>query len=191
MNENVGRGAAFALIAIPAAVVIFALAATAFAYWGIAAFLVPTIAAALYVRGAGAPLSRNGWGAFVGISAAAIVLGIVGGLGGAAWAQFSSVNGKGGLLGAPFLRTLGSQFSNIDTIISVLIAVAIGAIAIVGAIRGSRTRAAQQQATDVSASAPAAAPVSAAPPTPSAPPVAPNQPSPGVILNGKPIDPQK
>src|SRR4051812_3075923 len=187
--ENVGRGVAFAALSIAAAIIIFAIAGGIFQFWGVAAFVVPPIAAALYARGAGAPLSRRGWAPFVGVNVVAIILGIVGGVIGGAWAGFTTVGGNGGPFGAPFLHLVGNQFSDPDTLLPVVIALALGAVSIVSVIRGPRNRPAQVVA-------PGTLP-SSAPPAPPAPPVAPaspvppasQQPSPGVMLNGKPVDP--
>ena len=167
MTENVGRGAALTLLAVPAAIILFAVAGLIFEFWGVAAFLVPPIAAALYTRGAGAPLTSRGWAPFIGINVAAILLGMLGGVVGSTWSAFSSVGGNGGLLGAPFLHQVGNRFSNPDTVLPVVIALAVGAVAIVGVIRGPRN--AQQRA--------AVAPGTLPPATPAAAPAAKARPS--------------
>ncbi len=181
--ENVGRGTTFALLAIPAAIIIFAIVAGLFQLIsGIAAIVIPYIAVWLYQKGAGAPLSRAGWGPFVAVSAIAIVLGTVSGIVAATYAGYL---GKGGIFSSAFLRTLINQFTvNLgDNVLPLLIGLGLGAVGIASVIRGPRGRAAQIEtptATD--------APAPAAPPAAPVPPAA-NQPSPGVMLNGKPVDP--
>ena len=188
--ENVGRGAAASVLAIPAAIILFAIAGSIFEFWGVAAFLVPPIAAWLYAKGAGTPLTRRGWGAFIGINVVAIALGILAGIVGQAWAAFSSVGGNGGPFGAPFLHQVGNRFTSPDTVLPLIIAIAVGAVAIVGVIRGPQNRATPAAAPGTLPPAtPAATTAPSAPPAAPAPPVAPNLPSPGVILNGKPVDP--
>lgn len=206
--ENVGRGAAFALLAIPAAIIVFAVIAGLFQIIsGIVAIVVPYIAAWLYKKGAGAPLTRAGWGPFILVSAAAVVIGTFTGIVAATYAGYL---GDGGLLSESFLTTLGYQFTRYfgDTIIPILIGLGLGGVGIAGVIQTERKKAAAEAAAEASASAvpvaptasgaPAVpvAPTAAAPAAPVAPtapaiPLAPNQPSPGVILNGKPIDPNK
>lgn len=185
-TENVGRGTTFALLAIPAAIIIFAVVAGLFQLIsGIAAIVIPYIAAWLYQKGAGAPLSRAGWGPFIGVSAVAIVLGTISGI---VAATYSGFLGKGGLFSSAFLRTLLNQFSgNLgDNIVPLLIGLGLGAVGIASVLRGPRGRAAQV-ATPTATDAPAPA---AAPPAVPAPPAA-DQPSPGVMLNGKPVDPKQ
>lgn len=203
--ENVGRGAAFALLSIPAAIIIFAVVAGVFQIIsGIAAVVIPYIASWLYKKGAGGPLTRAGWAPFIGISAAAIVLGTLTGIIAATYAGYL---GNGGPFSAAFLRTLSSQFTtNLgDNVLPLLIGLGLGAVGIIGVVRGPRTRPGTQPAPDQSTAAPTgtavpastAAPASTAPdaaaPARVAPPIppAPNQPSPGVLLNGKPIDPNQ
>jgi hypothetical protein len=178
----VGRGATLTLLAIPAAIVVFAVVAGVFQIIsGIVAVVIPYLAAWLYKKGAGAPLTRAGWAPFMGITAVAILIGTFVGIVAATYAGYL---GNGGPLSAPFLRTLGNQFTtNLgDTAIPILIGIGLGAIGIVGVIRGPRGKAAT--------TAPSAAATPTAAPTIPAPP-APNQPSPGVLLNGKPMDPRQ
>lgn len=188
-TENVGRGTTFALLAIPAAIVIFAIVAGLFQLIsGIAAIVIPYIAAWLYQKGAGAPLSRAGWGPFVGVSAVAIILGTFTGI---VAATYRGYLGHDGLLSGPFLRTLGNQFTTNfgDNIVPLLIGLGLGAVGIASVIRGPRTRVAGTSggAATVAPITPVAPQENATP----APPIAPNQPSPGVMLNGKPIDPNQ
>lgn len=182
-TENVGRGATFALAAIPAAIIIFAIIGGLFQLIsGIVAIVVPYIAAWLYQKGAGTPLTRKGWGPFVAVTAVAIMVGTLTGIIAATYAGFL---GKSGLFSSAFLRTLLGQFTTNfgDNILPILIGLGLGAAGIVSVLRGPRTRVAPVTP----------APDAAAPAAPAAPPVppAPNQPSPGIVLNGKPIDPQQ
>lgn len=195
--ENVGRGATFALLAIPAAIIIFIIVGGVFkfSFAGIASIVVPYIAYALYTRGAGAPLTRKGWGPFIGVAAAAVVVGTFTGIVALAYALYL---GHDGLLSTVFLRSVGNQIGSADGAISILVGLGIGAVGIVGAIRGQRNAQTQAAARAAAASAaapaapvtPPAAPLAAPPVAPPAPPAA-NQPSPGVLLNGKPIDPKQ
>jgi len=187
--ENVGRGATFALLAIPAAIIVFAIIAGIFQIIsGIVAVVVPYIASWLYTKGAGAPLSRAGWGPFIGITAVAILLGTFTGI---VAATYASYLGNGGFFSAAFLRTLGNQFTtNIgDDVLPILIGLALGAVGIAGVLRGPRNRVTAPVANPYTPTAPDAT----APATPIAPPAPPaaNQPSPGVMLNGKPVDPKQ
>ena len=200
--ENVGRGAAFALLAIPAAIIVFIIVGGVlqFTFAGIASIVVPYIAISLYTRGAGAPISRRGWGPFIAVAGAAVIIGTFTGIIALAYARYL---GHDGILSAPFLRTVGNQIASADGAISLVIGLGIGAAAIVSAIRGPRSRVAPGAPVAPAATGPAvppappaapSAPASAAPVVPPvAPPVppAPNQPSPGVLLNGKPIDPKQ
>ena len=186
-TENVGRGATFALLAIPAAIIIFIIVGGVlqFSFAGIASIVVPYIAMSLYTRGAGAPISRKGWGPFVAVAVVAVVIGTFTGIIALAYARYL---GHEGILSAPFLRTVGNQIASPDGIIALVVGLGLGAVAIFGAIRGPRGRVAPGAAPAASA---ATTPAPAAPPvTPPAPP-APNQPSPGILLNGKPIDPKQ
>jgi hypothetical protein len=189
--ENVSRGATFALLAIPAAIIVFAVIAGVFQIIsGIVAIVVPYIAAWLYKKGAGAPLSRAGWAPFIGVSVVAIVVGTFTGIAAATYAVFL---GDGGPFSPAFLRALGAQFSNGDSLLPILIGLGLGTAGIVAVIRGPRTRVTPGAAPVASSVAPAttAVPDAATPVMPATPaiPPAPNQPSPGVILNGKPVDP--
>ncbi len=191
--ENVGRGAAAALLVIPAAIIVFVAVAMFFnTISGFAAIVIPPMAAWLYAKGAGAQLTRAGWGPFVAVSVAAVLIGIFSGIVAGTYAGFTKVGGNGGLFGAPFLHTLSNQFTSGigDAIIPILFGLALGAVAIVSVLRAPRTRVGAPPATPVPATPTAATPP-VTPPAPPAPPLAPNQPSPGILLNGKPLDPDK
>lgn len=186
--ENVGRGATFALLAIPAAIVIFIIVGGVFkfSFAGIASIVVPYIAYALYTRGAGTQLTRKGWGPFIGVAAIAVVVGTFTGIVALAYALYL---GNDSLLSTVFLRSVGNRIASGDGALSIIVGLGLGAVGIVGAIRGQRTN-------RVVPAAPAT-PDASAPVAPVAPPVAPpvppaaNQPSPGVLLNGKPINPKQ
>ncbi|CAN5380159.1 hypothetical protein BH11ACT5_BH11ACT5_23380 [soil metagenome] len=189
--ENVGRGATFALLAIPAAIIVFIIVGGVlrFTFAGIASIVVPYIAISLYTRGAGAPISRKGWGPFIAVAGAAVIVGTFTGIIALAYARYL---GHDGLLSGPFLRTVGNQIASADGAISLVIGLGIGAAAIVSAIRGPRSRVAPAAApaAPMATTPPPAAPPVAPSVAPPAPPV-PNQPSAGILLNGKPIDPTK
>ena len=203
-TENVGRGTLFALGAIPVAIVAFAIVGAIGFISGIVAVVIPSIAGWLYVKGAGAPLTRKGWAPFILVSAAAIILGTLAGIAGSTYQAYSSVGGSG--LTPVFWTTFGKAITNggVDLAFAVLIGVGLGAAGIVGVVRGAgkfagantNRVAAQQPVTPVAypTDAPAAptAQTPVAPPAPPAAPVTPpaaNAPSPGVMLNGKPVDP--
>lgn len=211
--ENVQRGSLFALLSIPAAIVLFAIVGGLFSMIsGIIAIAIPFIAAFLYTKGAGAPLSRAGWLPFILISAVAVVLGTFTSVVAATFNGFLSVGGDGGLFGSAFLTTLGRTFNRLDDIIfPILIGLGAGLLGIVSVIRNKNQAktavapAAEPWATDQQPVTPVAnwqspqpvAPVAdqtavppVAAPTP-APRAQANQPSPGVMLNGKLIDPNK
>lgn len=192
-TENVGRGSLFALGAIPIAMIAFGLlGALLGGIGGIAAIVIAPIAGWLYAKGAGAPLTRKGWGPFIGISAAGVVLGTATGIVAATYNGFSSVGGDGGLFGSAFATTLRNQLTtNFENLaFPLVIGLGLGAAGIVSTLRGNARLGNRVAPAAVSPVAPnAAAP--AAPPAAPLPPVAPNTPSPGVILNGKPLDPDK
>jgi len=189
-TENVGRGATFALLAIPAAIVIFIIVGGVlqFTFAGIASIVVPYIAISLYNRGAGAPISRKGWGPFIAVAAVAVIIGTFTGIIALAYARYL---GHEGILSAPFLRTVGNQIASGDGILALVVGLGIGAAAIVGAIRGPRGRVAPAAAPAAPAAPVSTTPAPPAPPVAPPAPPAPNQPSPGVLLNGKPIDPKQ
>lgn len=190
--ENVGRGATFALLVIPIALVIFAIVGGVIGLIpGLAAVVVPGIANWLYLKGAGVPQARTGRGALIAIIAVAVILGLIVGTIGAFYHGFLSVNGKGGLFGPAFATTLRNGLGNIeDVILPILLGLGLGAAGIAG-IFGNKNR--RQQAATVAAPQQPDVPAAAAPPAaPAAPAVTPpNQPSPGILLNGKPLDPQQ
>ncbi|MCU1412083.1 MAG: hypothetical protein JWR04_2790, partial [Rhodoglobus sp.] len=134
-TENVGRGATFALLAIPAAIIIFIIVGGVlqFSFAGIASIVVPYIAMSLYTRGAGAPISSKGWGPFVAVAAVAVIIGTFTGIIALAYARYL---GHEGILSAPFLRTVGNQIASPDGIIALVVGLGLGAVAIFGAIRG-------------------------------------------------------
>lgn len=180
---NLGRGLAFAALAIPAAILAFAVIASLFGIiTGLIALAVPYLSVWLYGKGAGAPLERAAWLPWGAVTAVAVILGIISSFVAGIYAAFTAVGGDGGPLGPVFLSTLSRQLgaSVGDNMLPVLLGVGLGAVGITGVIKQSRARAAQP--ADVAA--PLTPPVQAPP----APP-APNQPSPGVMLNGQPLDP--
>jgi len=193
--ENVSRGTLFALAAIPFAIIAFAIVAGFGFISGIVAVIVPSIAGWLYTKGAGAPLSRKGWGSFILVSAAAVVLGTLASIFTSAYQSYTSVGGSG--LTSAYWTAVAGRFTNggADLLFALLIGIGLGIAGIVVVLRGggkfgaansNRLTPAQTQALVADATA---APIPAAAPV--APPAAPaaNQPSPGVMLNGKPMDP--
>lgn len=191
-TENVGRGVTFALLSIPASIVMFALlAGFTSIISGLIAIVVPTIAAGLYARGAGAPLSRKGWGPFVAVAGVAVVLGTFAGIVGATWANYK---GHDGFFSSTFFRSVGSQFTvNLEnSALPILIGLGLGAVGIAAVLRNPRSKTGLSAQKEAEAAAPATPVAPATPAAPAVPvPPAANQPSPGVILNGKPVDPSQ
>lgn len=187
--ENVGRGTTFALLAIPASLILFAIVGGLLGIvTGLAAIVVPYIAAWLYSKGAGAPLSKAGWPPFISISVVAIILGTVVGVVGGFYNAFTRVGGDGGLLGSAFWTTVRLQLTdNIDAyFFPIFVGLALGGAGIIAVLRGRHVKPAGK-ATAKATGNPAKRAV------PPAAPTAPlqNKPSPGIILNGKPLDPDK
>lgn len=197
---NVQRGALFTLLTIPASIAIFAVIGGVFGIiTGLAAIVVPYIAGWLYSKGAGARLSREGWGPFIGITAVAVILGTSVGILGGFYHSFTRVGGDGGILGSAFWTTVRTQLTDNlgDNAFPVIIGVGLGIVGIVSVLRG-RTLGSPSAGGGpgplAQSSMPGAVggsqPGTGAPVTPPAGPVT-NQPSPGIILNGKPIEPDK
>ena len=198
-HENVQRGALFTLGAIPIGIAAFALVAGLFGFiTGIIAIVIPYVASWLYTKGAGAPLTRKGWLPWIAITAVAVVVGTFSGIVAGAYNAYQSVGGSG--LTPAFWTSVGNQFTRngVDTLFALVIGIGLGLVGIVSVLRGGRgfgarnaNRLTPAQTDAIAPDAPASAtPPPAAPPA-AAPPVAPNQPSPGVMLNGKPVDPDK
>lgn len=200
--ENVQRGSIFALVAIPVAIAIFAIIGGVFGIiTGIAAIVIPYIAAWLYSKGAGAQLTRAGWVPFIGITAVAIILGAAAGILGGFYHSFTRVGGDGGILGTSFWTTVRNQLTDnyADNAFPIIVGIGLGIVGIVSVLRG---RTLNSRSTGggpgplAQSSMPGAlggSPTDASAPTTAPPPAKPtaNQPSPGVILNGKPIEPDK
>jgi hypothetical protein len=211
-TENVNRGLLFSLGAIAAAIVGYAILSGVIGIYGyvtgIVAFAIPLFGSWLYTKGAGTgpKAGRMPW---IGIMAAAIVVGALTVVVASAWYAFSRVGGDGGLFASAFWRTVVRAAGNGEVILQVVITLAVGAFGIFAALR-DRKKAAVTAAPAASpfgnTATPAAspfettpdgAPAQVAPPAPGtpvppvAPPAAPAQPSPGVVLNGEPVDPDK
>jgi hypothetical protein len=209
-TENVSRGLLFSLGAIAAAIVGYAILSGVIGIYGyvtgIVAFAIPLFGGWLYTKGAGTgpKAGRMPW---IGIMAAAIVVGALTVVVASAWYAFSRVGGDGGLFAPAFWRTVVRAAGNGEVLLQVVITLAVGAFGIFAALRDRKKAGAVAPAASPfgSAAAPAApfatapdgAPAQVAPPAPGtpvppvAPPAAPAQPSPGVVLNGEPVDPDK
>lgn len=213
---NLVRGLLVAALIVPITVVVFAAVG---GFIGLPAsfgsLFIPYVAAGLYRKGAGVALTRPAWPGYIAVCVAAIVLGAITSFIAVAGYQFTQVNGKGGAFGGAFATTLRTQLTDGGAPIPILFGLAFGTAALVSVIRANRsgvttagsTAPATPDGWKVAPTAkgtPADQATSAVPPasvpwasTPTAPPAArrpvpePNQPSPGVLLNGKPIDPQK
>ena len=218
--ENVSRGSIFAAGAIPIAIVASALLGSFLGIAsGIVALFVAYIAGFLYSKGSGGAVNGKlvgpaGRVPYIVIAVVAILLGTITSVVSATYAAFTSVGGDGGLFGGPFMTTLTRQLGNPENFLfPVALCFVFGAVGIVSVVRGPRNAPVATQPDVVFPSQPGAAAqppqpgypaqpavypttdqapaVPPAPAIPSAPPTALNQPSSGIILNGKPIDPSK
>ncbi|MGV8881704.1 MAG: hypothetical protein ACOH19_06095 [Rhodoglobus sp.] len=214
--ENVSRGVIFALVAIPISIAASALFGGLFGIAsGIVALVIAYVTGWLFSKGSGGPFEGKSVGPagrlpYILIASAAVILGAMTSIIAAVYSGFTSVNGRGGLFGAPFATTLGRALQDPeDFLFPMALCLVFGLVGIAGVVRGPRTPAANVQqpvqpgtfpAANQTVTPPPVMPTAAAPAAPSAP-VAPltqppaggliNQPSPGIILNGKPIDPSK
>ena len=197
--ENVGRGLLFSLGAIVVAIVGYAILSGIIGVigWvtGLVAIAIPLAGAWLYTKGAGTP-PKAGRMPWIGIMVAAIIVGALTVVVASAWFRFSQY-GKGGIFSPVFWTTVVRSAGDGEVILQVVIALAAGAFGIYTALRQKPTPGAAQApaaspfgtaAPDASLAAPIAPP---APGTPSAttPVPPPAAPSPGVMLNGEPVDP--
>ncbi len=184
-TENVTRGILVTLLVIPLAALAGILIGAVGLIEGLAAIIVGPAAGWLYAKGAGAPLSRRGWVPFLAISVVGVAVAILAGIVASAFRAFQAVSGDGGLFGPAFRTTLTNAFTSGNATFPLLLGLALGLIGVFGALR-SRTTPSGRIAPEAMAARDAAAPVT---PTPPAAPLPPNTPSPGVILNGEPLDP--
>ena len=184
-TENVTRGILVTLLVIPLAALAGILIGMVGLIEGLAAIIVGPAAGWLYAKGAGAPLSRRGWIPFLAISAVGVVVATLVGIVASAFRVFQSVSGDGGLLGSAFRTTVTNVFTSGNATFPLLIGLGLGLVGVFGALR--------QRSTPSGRIPPASMPGAdaAAPATPPAPaaPLPPNTPSPGIILNGEPLDP--
>jgi hypothetical protein len=182
--ENVGRGTVFALATIPIAIIAFAI----FGYIGVFPFIIgiatPFVAGWLYRLGAGGKLGRAGWVPFIVISMVSVVLGVFAG----AIATVYKTFGFGGQFGNALVVNLRNFTPGGEGFFAVL-GVILGIVGIVLTLRQVNATPAQQIAQNTAQWTPPA-PDATTPPPPAAP-AAPAAPSPGVTLNGEPVDPDK
>ena len=187
--ENVSKGTLFSLLAIPLAIVVFAIIGT----WGtyfvfIVSVFVPASAAFLYRAGSGGRLEQ-GRPQFFLVSIIAVVVGVATGLVATAFGRYLAVGGDGGLLGplfrSTFIRSIGTE----EFIMQGLVGLGLGVVGMFSALRSVKALQSAVTAPVIATDLPAG---TAAPGTPITPPaVTPpiTKPSPGIILNGKPLDP--
>lgn len=201
--ENVRRGALVALLTIPLSILAFAVISGFFGLIsGFTAIVIPVVASWLYTKGAGAPLTRAGWAPFIGISAVSVVLGVASGIIASAYYGYERVGGDGGILAPAFWTSVRNLFSSgfENFLLPVIFGLGLGAAMIFSVIRGPRaggragagnrlTPAQVDSITD--AQTPVTPQPSTTPPAtpPAAAPIA-NKPSPGIMLNGEPLDPK-
>lgn len=210
-GERVGRGLAFAALAIPggaiaAAIVFSVLSGIPIMLTAAGGLFVTIFAQWLYTAGATAPPKRGIWPLVAICAVAVVVTGVVGYLA-AAFAAFRSVGGRGGLFGSTFADTLAGRMERDPS--EVLIILGLLAVGCALALANRPRREAQRRAADAAAAAqsvpPVGAPVVAPPPPPpvaspavtappppppapvapaSATPPAPPPPAPGTALPG-------
>jgi hypothetical protein len=179
----------FTLLAIPLAIVVFAIVGT----WGtyfvfIVSLFVPASAAFLYRAGSGGRLEK-GRPQFILVSIVAVVIGVATGIVATAFGRFSAVGGDGGLFGSVFQSTLLRSLGTEEFLAQALVGLGLGIAGVFGALRSAKTLQDAATAPVIATDLPAG---TAAPGTPIAPPaVTPPiaKPSPGIILNGEPLDP--
>jgi hypothetical protein len=188
--ENVGRGLLFSLGSIVIAIVGYIILSGVIGIYGyitgIVAIAIPIASAWLYSKGAGAPV-KAGRLPWIGITAAAIVIGAITSVLAGAYSAFSRVGGDGGFFAPAFWRTVTNLAGSADFLLPVVITLAAGAFGIFSALRAPRTGANPNRFFPQASPTDAAAPV-IPPPASGVTPPPPAAPSPGVILNGKPVD---
>jgi len=141
--ENVPRGVLVALLAIPLAILGFVAVAWVFDSAGGAypvlpiavAFLVPTVTAFLYSKGAGSKIGSVGRPWFIVISLIAVLVGAVASFIATAYFAFVRVGGDGGLLGSAFATTVANKATSVDVVTPLIIAVMLGVVGIVLTLR--------------------------------------------------------
>lgn len=185
-TENVPRGILLSLLAIPLSIALFALVGGLLGgVSGIVAVVVPAVAAWLYAKGSGAALSRRSLVPVIVVSIVGIIVGMLVGIVATALKTFTAVGGDGGLSNPAFWTTVRNLFGDVDGLFPILLPLALGAVGIASVVRTARAAGTQQaaSATPIASAAPTAPPATNTPPVP-------NAPSPGVILNGEPLDPE-
>lgn len=208
-REKVLPGSLLALLAIPLGIVAYAIVGgilgdqISFVLGAISAFL-PGVAALLYRKASGGTL-KAGKVPVVLISIVAIVLGVGAGLVATVWSGFSGVNHQSGIFSAAFATTFASKLTSGSLIIQLLIGLGLGVVGVLAMLRtpastpsptaaplGNAQADAVVNAPLPPGTAPAGTPLFGDAVAPPAAPVAPssNAPSPGILLNGKPLDPK-
>jgi hypothetical protein len=129
---------------------------------------------------------QAGRGPWIAITAVAVIIGALTSLIAGAFSTFTRVGGDGGFFAPAFWRTVGNLAGNVDFLLPIIITLAAGAFGIYLALRGPRNAVAG--VGNPNRIPPSAMPADAADSVAPAPPAAP---SPGIILNGKPLDEQK
>lgn len=185
--ENVSRGTIFALATIPIAIVVFAI----FGYIGIFPFIIgiatPFIAGWLYRMGSGGKLTRAGWVPFIVISMVSVALGVIAGAMGTVYKLFGFGTQFGNALGIN-LRNFMPGGEGFFAVIGLIL----GIVGIVITLRQANATPAQQIAANTAQWTPPPAAGSTPPPAaPAGTTPPPAAPSPGVTLNGEPVDPDK
>ena len=167
-GERVGRGLAFAALAIPggaiAAAIVFSLLSGIPIMLTAAGGLFGTIFAQwLYTVGATAPPKRGIWPLVAICAVAVVVTGVVGYIA-AAFAAFRSVGGRGGLFGSTFADTLAGRMERDPSEVLIILGLLAAGCALAFANRPRRE--AQRRAADATAAAQSVPPVGGAVTTP-------------------------
>jgi hypothetical protein len=135
-SENAARGAAWALLAVPASMIVFGVLGGGLGLIsGIPAFGVPLLTAWLFARGSGGRLAPSGWRRFTILTSIAVVVGLLTGVMTAAAHAFVRVGGEG--LGA-YATTVRNQFASAGTVLQLLLGLALGTTALILMLRRSR-----------------------------------------------------
>ncbi len=183
-SENVQRGVILALVALPLGVVAWDV------LWGfgfvasIVSFGIAYLAARLYRFGSGGRVSRSGAIAIATITIGTLIIAFISGFAVELVGEYSRITGASipeSLVSSRFWTIVFAAMTAPQSLISLLLAAAFGALGCFGILRGAF----RQSAAQAGVGAEPAATV----PVPPAAPTAPATPSQGVVLNGEPVAP--
>jgi hypothetical protein len=184
-SENVQRGVIFALIVLPVGVVAWDILWSFGFVASIVAFGVAYLAVRLYRFGSGGRVSRSGAIAIAVITIGTLVIAFISGFAVNLLGDYSRISGQSipeSLVSPRFWGIVFGAMFDPQSLISLLLAAAFGALGCFGILRGAFRQTAAQ---------PAAGPVPTgyAIPSTTDPSVPPPPAAPGVVLNGEPVAP--